>query len=51
MSRSMQAVPVGVDCASGFGAEQRWTDVKPLEFGPYAHGGELAHLSDNRLPA
>jgi len=45
---------MGVDCACGCGAEQRWTDMKPLDFGPYAQGGyagpsRLAHLSEYRL--
>ena len=49
-----QPCMMGVDCACGRGAEQRWSDMKPLDFGPYAQGGyagpsRLAHLSEYRL--
>lgn len=49
-----QPCMMGVDCACGCGAEQRWSDMKPLDFGPYAQGGyagpsRLAHLSEYRL--
>jgi len=49
-----QPCMMGVDCACGCGAEQRWSDMKPLDFGPYAQGGyagpaRLSHLSEYRL--
>ena len=45
---------MGVDCACGCGAEQRWRDMKPMSFGAYGPGGyagpaRLAHLSEYRL--
>jgi polysaccharide export outer membrane protein len=47
-----QPCMMGVDC--GCGAEQRWTDMKPMDFGSYTQGGyagpsRLAHLSEYRL--
>lgn len=49
-----QPCMMGVDCACGCGAEQRWRDMKPLNFGAYGPGGyagpaRLAHLSEYRL--
>ncbi|MGI9472167.1 MAG: polysaccharide biosynthesis/export family protein, partial [Rubripirellula sp.] len=45
---------MGVDCACGCGAEQRWRDMKRMDFGAYGPGGyagpaRLAHLSEYRL--
>jgi len=44
----------GVDCIDGCGAEARWTDMRPMDFGGYGPGGyagpsRFAHLSDYRL--
>ncbi|KAA1259630.1 Polysaccharide biosynthesis/export protein [Rubripirellula obstinata] len=49
-----QKCMVGVDCACGEGAEQRWRDMRPMAFDAYGPGGyagpsRLAHLSEYRL--
>jgi polysaccharide export outer membrane protein len=45
---------VGVDCADHCGAEGRWRDMRPMDFGAYGPGGyagpaRFAHLSQYRL--
>lgn len=49
-----QACMRGVDCQTHCGAEASWSDMRPMDFNSYAHGGyagpaRLAHLSEYRL--
>lgn len=49
-----QACIQGVDCKTCDGAEGRWTDMRPMDFQPFAHGEyagppRLAHLAEYRL--